>query len=95
MCALFNLLLCYVAFYLCNADTVGTFCSGSPFEMIPEVAIRAELPVIFMLLLARMYHSISLALSQKAWLSVPICVGPLAEIAMREAASSVRVELPV
>ncbi len=37
----------------------------------------------------------ALALSKKAWLSVPICTGPLARIAMIAAASSVRVELPV
>ena len=42
-----------------------------------------------------MCHSSSFALSQKAWLSVPMCVGPLADIAMREAASSILVELPV
>ena len=39
VCALINLLLCNMAFYFSDSDTVGAFRSGRSLKMVPEVTI--------------------------------------------------------
>ncbi len=80
--------------HLSESNGLGTFGDGSLGEMLPQVAIRCGLPIIFNWPAYSELVQDTLALSMKAWLSEPIWTGPLATIATIAAASSVLVELP-